>query len=82
MCIVSYDFSRKINASLCFSKRKREQVSVLGLSSWCLVIVVWFFLAMPWVCLQFVIGLFPDNTYLLLFVLLSPHLNRNSKFGR
>ena len=33
----------------------RELVALLSLSSWHLVIVVWLFLAMPWVCLQFVI---------------------------
>ena len=32
---------------------KRELFALLGLSSWCLVTVVWFFLAVPWVCLQF-----------------------------
>ena len=31
---------------------KRELVALLSLSSWCLVIVVWLFLAVPWVCLQ------------------------------
>ena len=44
--------------------RKRELVALLGLSSWCLVIVVWLFLAVPWVCLQFVIVVFPDHTHL------------------
>ena len=34
-----------------------------------LVIVVWLFLAVPWVCLQFVIVLFPDHTHF--FVLLA-----------
>ena len=34
---------------------KRELDVVLSLSSKRLVIVVWLFLAMPWVCLQFVI---------------------------
>ena len=29
------------------------------------MIVVWLFLAVPWVCLQFVIVLFPDHTHLL-----------------
>ena len=38
---------------------------MLSLFSWCLVIVVWPFLAMPWVCLQFVIEVFPDHTRLL-----------------
>ena len=30
-----------------------------------LMIVVWLFLAVTWVCLQFVILVFPDHTYLL-----------------
>ena len=46
---------------------KRELVALLKLSSWCLVIVVWLFLAVPWVCLQFVIVVFPDHTHLLFF---------------
>ena len=44
---------------------KRELVAYLCLSSWCLMIVGWLFLTMPWVCLQFVIGVFPDHTHLL-----------------
>ena len=48
-------------------------VALLSLSSWCLVIVVWLFLAVPWVCLQFVIAVFPDHTHLLL--LLAPFKN-------
>ena len=44
---------------------KRELVALLSLSSWCLVVVVWLFLAVPWVCLQFVIVVFPDHTHLL-----------------
>ena len=47
---------------------KRELVALLGLSSWCLVIVVWLFLAVPWICLQFVIVVFPDHTHLLFFI--------------
>ena len=44
---------------------KRELVALLSLSFWCLVVVVWLFLAVPWVCLQFVILVFPDHTHLL-----------------
>ena len=44
---------------------KRELVALLSLSSWCLVIVVWLFLAVPWVSLQFFIVVFPDHTHLL-----------------
>ena len=47
---------------------KRELVALLGLSSWCLVIAVWLFLAVLWVCLQFVIVVYPDHTHLLFFV--------------
>ena len=43
----------------------RELAALLSLSSWCLVIVVWLFLVVPWVCLQFVIVVFPDLTHLL-----------------
>ena len=41
---------------------KRELVALLDLSSWCLVVVVWIFLAVPWVCLRFVIVVFPGPT--------------------
>ena len=48
---------------------KIELVHLLSLSSWCLVIVVCFFLAVSWVCLQFVIVVFPDHTHLLRVIL-------------
>ena len=44
---------------------KRELVALLSLSSWCIVIVVWLFLSVPWGCLQFVIVIFPHHTHLL-----------------
>ena len=44
---------------------KKELVALFSLSSWCLVMVVWLFLAVPRVCLQFVIVVFPDHTHLL-----------------
>ena len=47
---------------------KRELVALLNLSSWCLVIVVWLFLAVPWVCRQFVIVECPDHTHLLFWM--------------
>ena len=50
---------------------KRELVALLGLSSCCLVVVVWLFLAVPWVCLQFVIVVFPDHTHLLATLVLT-----------
>ena len=47
---------------------KRELAVLLNLSSWCLVIVVRLFLAVPWGCLRFVIVVFPDHTHLLFFI--------------
>ena len=46
---------------------KIELIALLYLSSWCLVMVEWLFLAVPWGCLQFVIVVFPDHTRLLFF---------------
>ena len=43
----------------------RELVALLILSSWFLVIVVWLFVAVPWVCLQSVTVVIPDHTHLL-----------------
>ena len=47
---------------------KRELVALLNLSSWCLVVVEWIFLVVPWGCLRFVIVVFPDHTHLLLLI--------------
>ena len=44
---------------------KRDLVALLSLFSSCLVIAVWLFLTVPWVCLKFVIVIFPDHTRLL-----------------
>ena len=45
---------------------KRELVALLNLSSWCLVVVEWLFIAVPWGCLRiFAIVVFPDHTHLL-----------------
>ena len=46
---------------------KRELVVLLSLSSsLCLLIIMWLFLAVAWVCLQFVIVVFPDLVHLLI----------------
>ena len=42
---------------------KRELVALLNLSSWCLAMVEWLFLAVLQCCLQFVILVFPDHTH-------------------
>ena len=44
---------------------KRELVAFLNLSSWCLMMVEWLFLAVTWGFLRFVIVVFPDPTHLL-----------------
>ena len=44
---------------------KREPIDLLNLSSWCLVMVVRLFLAVPRGCLRFVIVVFPDHCHLL-----------------
>ena len=47
---------------------KRELVTLLNLSSWCLVMVDRLFLTVPRGCVQFVIVIFPDHTHLLFFI--------------
>ena len=44
---------------------KRELVPLLSMSSWFLMMVVWLFLAVPWVCLWLVIVIFHEHTQLL-----------------
>ena len=48
-----------------FVYQKRELVALLSLSSWCHVIAMWLFLAVPLVCLQFLVVVSPDHTRLL-----------------
>ena len=50
---------------------KRELVALLNLSSWCLVMVERLFLAVPRVCLQFMIVVVPGHTFLLFLMSLS-----------
>ena len=49
---------------------KRELISLLNLSTWCLVMVERNFLAVPLGCLRFVIVVFPDHTHLLFLYML------------
>ena len=44
---------------------KTELIALLSLSSWCLGTVVWLFLSVTQVCLQFVIVVFLDHTHIL-----------------
>ena len=58
---------------------KRELVALLNLSLWCLVMVAWLFLAVPWGCLRFVIVVFPDHNHLLFWVETKPFVENKSK---
>ena len=51
---------------------KRELVTLFNWSSWCLVMVEWLFLVVPWRCLRFVIVVFPDHTHCFRLYLLEP----------
>ena len=53
---------------------KRELIALLNLSSWCLVMVEWLFLAVPLGCPLFVIVVFPDHTHLLLLCIFAEYL--------
>ena len=53
---------------------KRELVALPYLSSWCLVMVEWLFLAVQWGCLRFAIVVFPDHIHLLFFTVMSIQL--------
>ena len=72
-CMLLYDHS----SFAIILMGKRKLVALLSLSSWCLVVVVWLFLAVPWVSLRFVIVVFPDHTHLLF--LMSCHNRGNLK---
>ena len=53
---------------------KRELITLLNLSSWCLVMVERLFLTVPRGCLQFVIVVFPDHTHLLFLIYAIYHI--------
>ena len=60
------------------SMGSRELVDLLCSSSGCLVIVVWLFRTMPWVCLQFVMVVFPVHTHYFNLFLCTAVLGMNS----
>ena len=61
-----YTLRNVLSSFLVILTRKREIVALLLLSFGCLVTVnvLWLFLTVPWVGLQFVIVVFPDHTHL------------------
>ena len=61
--VVRYYMSILVFAIILMGKRKL--VALLSLSSCCFLMVVWLFLAVLWVCLLFVIVVFPDHGHLL-----------------
>ena len=54
-----------VHSSFAIMMGKTELVALLSLSFWCLMMVVWLFLSVPWVCLRFEIVVFPDHTHYL-----------------
>ena len=58
--------------------KKRELIALLSLSSWCLVVVEWLFLAKPWIFLRFVIVVFLYHTHLLFLKVSQVHSLRNN----
>ena len=79
---VESDFLSILVFAIILMGRGRELAALLSFPFWCLVIVVWLFLAVTWGCLQFM--LFPDHTHLLLLVyeqycLLWSHKKTNKK---
>ena len=61
---------------------KRKLVPLLNLSSWCLVMVEWLFLEVPWGCLRFVIEVFPDHTHLLFLAVSKCHFTISETLHR
>ena len=56
---------------------KRELVALLNLSPWCLVMVEWLFLVVPWGFLRFVVVIFPEHTHLLFLTYFLNRLNNS-----
>ena len=45
------------------------------------MIAVWLFIAVPWVCLQFAIVVFPDHTHLLFYIIyLHYYINMSNSY--
>ena len=61
LCFVVHNFVSILVLHL--DGEERELLALLCLSAWSRVIVVWLFLTMPRVCLQFEIVVFPDQTH-------------------
>ena len=63
--VITSDVIKSFDCIVIILMGRRELLALLGLSSWCLVVVELLFLAVPRGCLRFVIVVFPDHTHLL-----------------
>ena len=63
LCFVVRYFMSILVLQSCILMGKRELIALLNLSSWCLVMVEWLFIAVPWGCLWFVIVVLPDHIH-------------------
>ena len=63
LAFIVLDISKRTEPDQRLIRLKRELVALLGLSSWCLVMIVWLFFTVPYVCLRLVIVVFPDQTH-------------------
>ena len=61
---------------------KRELVALLNLSFWCLVMVDYLFLTVPWGCQQFVIVVFPDHTHYFFILAINVKMPTFSQISR
>ena len=64
-CTLIYVHSSTCIVIILIGKREGWLLCLICLVSWCLVMVEWLFLAVPWGCLRFVIVVFPDHTHYL-----------------
>ena len=64
-------------AIILMGKRELVALSLLNLSSWCLVMVERLFLAVPLGCLRFAIVVFPDHTHFFVHCTFTCNLKKN-----
>ena len=59
----SLSYHLSLRSLFCLSLSGRFKQVLFSLSYWCLVMDVWLFLAVQFVCLRLLIVVFPDHTY-------------------
>ena len=70
LCLVSVILSRLLFIAALWSPKRKWLTSWPFVCDVCLVVVERLFLAVPQGCQHFVIVVFPDHTYLLLFIVI------------